>query len=68
MLQVKGTHPHTRKHTHTHTHMLQPVVVGARDECMTSAGGEAFYLGADDAAKLRGKRVAIVDDVVSTGG
>ena len=31
-------------------------------------GAQAFYLGAEDAEKLKGKRVLIVDDVVSTGG
>lgn len=50
------------------SYMKQPVVKGARDECMTSAGGEAFYLGADQVEELKGKKVLIVDDVVSTGG
>ena len=34
------------------SYMKQPVVAGARDECMTSAGREAFYLGADQAQLL----------------
>ena len=50
------------------SYMKLPVVEGTRDECMTSAGGEAFYLGADQAEALSGKNVLIVDDVVSTGG
>jgi len=50
------------------SYMKLPVVQGARDECMTSTGGEAFYIGADQAEELKGKQVLIVDDVVSTGG
>ena len=50
------------------SYMKKPVIEGRRNECMTSAGGEAFYLGADDAARIKGFPVAIVDDVISTGG
>ena len=49
-------------------YMQEPVLCAARDVCMTSNNKEAFYLGADDAAKLNGKRVVLLDDVVSTGG
>lgn len=35
---------------------------------MTSAKEESFYLSAEDAVRVRGKKVLIVDDVVSTGG
>jgi adenine phosphoribosyltransferase len=35
---------------------------------VTTARRHSFYLGANDAARLRGKTVAILDDVVSTGG
>jgi adenine phosphoribosyltransferase len=48
--------------------MKLPVVKGVREECMTSAGGQAFYLGADQVELLKGKNVLMVDDVVSTGG
>lgn len=49
-------------------YMKEPVLVGKRSECMTSGKEEYFYLGADDAARLSGKRALFVDDVVSTGG
>lgn len=35
---------------------------------ITTAETQKFYLSAHDVALLKGKRVAIVDDVVSTGG
>jgi adenine phosphoribosyltransferase len=50
------------------SYMKQPVISATRDECMTSTGGEAFFLGADQAEELKGKKVVIIDDVVSTGG
>ncbi len=34
---------------------------------ITTEGGQALYLDGDDAAYLKGKRVLIVDDVISTG-
>ena len=34
---------------------------------ITTEGGQTLYLDGDDAAYLRGKRVLIVDDVISTG-
>jgi len=49
-------------------YMAEPVLKGVRANCMTSNKEEAFYLGADDAKKLSGKKVMIIDDVVSTGG
>ena len=50
------------------SYMKEPVLKAVRTECTTSGREEAFYLGADEAAKLANKRVLIVDDVVSTGG
>ncbi|MDE7395299.1 MAG: adenine phosphoribosyltransferase [Clostridiales bacterium] len=35
---------------------------------ITTAESQHFYLSAYDAALLKGKRVALVDDVISTGG
>lgn len=35
---------------------------------ITTKGEQKLYLSAHDAALLKGKRVAIVDDVISTGG
>jgi len=50
------------------SYMKEPVLKATRSTCMTSGSDEAFYLGADDAEFLKGKKVLIVDDVVSTGG
>ena len=35
---------------------------------VTKAGVQSLYLSRDDAEELRGKRVALVEDVVNTGG
>ena len=35
---------------------------------ITTKGEQRMYLSAHDAALLKGKRVAVVDDVISTGG
>ena len=35
---------------------------------ITTAADQTLYLSAHDAALMRGKKVAIVDDVISTGG
>lgn len=35
---------------------------------ITTKGEQRLYLSAHDAALLKGKRVAVVDDVISTGG
>lgn len=35
---------------------------------ITTAGSQKLYLSAHDAELLKGKKVAIVDDVISTGG
>ena len=43
-------------------------VVSSKTKSITTAGEQELFLGEDDVAKLRGKRVLIVDDVVSTGG
>ena len=38
------------------------------DKSITTAGEQALYLGRDDADLIRGKRVLLMDDVISTGG
>lgn len=43
-------------------------VVSVSVKSITTEQVQMLYLGADKAAELRGKKVAIVDDVVSTGG
>ena len=48
------------------TYMPDPICV--EDESITTRGVQKLYLGRDDADMIRGKRILIVDDVISTGG
>lgn len=43
-------------------------VFEAVDHSITTEGEQMLYMDGADAAKLRGKRVLILDDVISTGG
>ena len=45
-----------------------PDPLWVEDESITTAGKQKLYLGRDDADLIRGKRILIVDDVISTGG
>ena len=47
-------------------YMPDPLCV--EDESISSAGKQRLYLGRDDADLIRGKRILIMDDVISTGG
>lgn len=47
-------------------YMTEPVVV--EDQSITTAGTQKLYLGRDDADLIRGKRIVLMDDVISTGG
>ena len=47
-------------------YMADPVVV--EDQSITTAGTQKLYLGRDDADLIRGKRIVLMDDVISTGG
>jgi len=47
-------------------YMPDPLCV--EDQSITTAGTQKLYLGRDDAELIRGKRILIVDDVISTGG
>ena len=38
------------------------------DRSITTAGQQELYLGRDDADLIRGKRILLMDDVISTGG
>lgn len=38
------------------------------DQSITTAGTQELYLGRDDADLICGKRILVVDDVISTGG
>ena len=42
--------------------------LSARVKSITTENMQTLYLSAHDAELMRGKRVAVVDDVVSTGG
>ncbi len=43
-------------------------VFSVEDKSITTEGVQTLYMDGADAEKLRGKRVLIVDDVISTGG
>ena len=47
-------------------YMPDPICV--EDESITTRGKQKLYLGRDDADMISGKRILIVDDVISTGG
>ena len=47
-------------------YMPDPICV--EDQSITTAGLQKLYLGRDDADLIRGKRILIMDDVISTGG
>ena len=42
-------------------------IISTAVNSITTANLQKLYIGSDDAAKLKGKRVLIVDDVISTG-
>lgn len=42
--------------------------ISTTTQSITTAGEQTMYLSAHDVALLKGKNVAIVDDVISTGG
>ena len=48
------------------SYMQDPLIV--ETQSITTEGVQTLVLDGVDAARLRGKRVAVVDDVVSTGG
>ncbi len=47
-------------------YMPDPLKVS--DRSITTQAEQALYLGRDDAELIRGKRILLVDDVISTGG
>ena len=47
-------------------YMLDPLVMDVRS--VTTAAPQQFFLGRDQQELLRGKRICVVDDVLSTGG
>ncbi len=47
-------------------YMIDPLVMDVKS--VTTAVPQQFFLGRDQQALLRGRRVCVVDDVISTGG
>ena len=45
-----------------------PAPLHVEDKSITTAGVQKLYLGQDDADLIRGKRIVLMDDVISTGG
>ena len=45
-----------------------PDPIHVEDKSITTAGVQKLYLGRDDADLIRGKRIVLMDDVISTGG
>ena len=45
-----------------------PDPISVDDQSITTVAQQKLYLGSDDAALIRGKKVLLVDDVISTGG
>ena len=45
-----------------------PDPIHVEDRSITTAGVQKLYLGRDDAELIRGKRILLMDDVISTGG
>lgn len=48
--------------------VYMPNPIHVADESITTAGRQELYLGRDDADLIRGKRILLMDDVISTGG
>ena len=48
--------------------VYMPDPIRVTDRSITTKGEQALYLGRDDADIIRGKRILLVDDVISTGG
>ena len=61
--QEKGNYIIARKGVKVY--MPDPISVDVRS--ITTARDQKLFLGSDDVEKLKGKRVLIVDDVISTG-
>ena len=48
--------------------VYMPDPIHVEDKSITTTGTQRLYLGSDDAALIRGKRIVLMDDVISTGG
>lgn len=66
MARQAGMRKHFVARKSVKNYMPDPISVD--DESITTKGLQKLYLGSDDAALIKGKRILIVDDVISTGG
>lgn len=48
--------------------VYMPDPIHVEDRSITTAGEQKLFLGRDDAELIRGKRILLMDDVISTGG
>lgn len=48
--------------------VYMPDPIHVEDQSITTTGTQKLYLGRDDADLIRGRRVLLMDDVISTGG
>ena len=48
--------------------VYMPDPIHVTDQSITTAAPQKLYLGRDDAELIRGKRILLMDDVISTGG
>ena len=48
--------------------VYMPDPISVADQSITTLNPQMLYLGSDDAAFIKGKKIVIMDDVISTGG
>ena len=48
--------------------VYMPDPISVEDRSITTLGVQQLFLGRDDADLIKGKKILIVDDVISTGG
>lgn len=48
--------------------VYMPDPISVADQSITTLAQQMLFLGSDDAALIRGKKVVLMDDVISTGG
>ena len=66
MARQAGMRKHFVARKSVKNYMPDPIAVD--DKSITTKGLQKLYLGSDDAAMIKGKRILLVDDVISSGG
>ena len=66
MARVLGMKKYIVARKSVKAYMENPICV--EDESITTMGKQCLYLSQDDVDLIRGKKVLLVDDVISTGG